>query len=386
MARRNPPPPPPRRSGPPSPKRVQTSLARVRQIAKSIPERDRPFDPSRAPTWRGSSRDLVVNGRTYEVRLVHKISPRDSDRKTVSLPESAFSDKNRLAAALRDAGIMGRGERLRSFRVEGDKVVAFPDRGIWHSFIIDMDSAGDYTPNGDIDPRDVPAHLRPAELRQEPEENGEDVGYYQSGRRLSESRDGWYQVEYATGSDYNGGSVNESNYRVLCEMLEEAHPDGSQPVVWARTSGGHGTYGVVVRYGDLDEGPREAIDALEDYPLMDEEDHSRLEMEQQDEAWENWAEDDFIKECAKHLGVDPYELKEQAEAAGVSWYAIFHQATEGANIYWEDQNGEGQWIDVKRAADKATDYIGGEKFPSYVSADMVDEYEKLGAVAERLQG
>ena len=60
MARRNPPPPPKR---PPTRKQLTGALARVRKFEREHTARERPFDPSRAPTWRGSSRDLVVNRR-----------------------------------------------------------------------------------------------------------------------------------------------------------------------------------------------------------------------------------------------------------------------------------------------------------------------------------
>src|SRR4030095_4264354 len=59
-ARKNPSPPPvPKR---PTPKQLTSSLARVRRMAASVNERDRPFNPERPGSWRGSSRDLVVNG------------------------------------------------------------------------------------------------------------------------------------------------------------------------------------------------------------------------------------------------------------------------------------------------------------------------------------
>ncbi|HXH93598.1 MAG TPA: hypothetical protein VNN25_18600 [Thermoanaerobaculia bacterium] len=68
--RRNPVPkaPPKRRfAGQPVPERQLTSaLQRVRAMSGQLDERERAFDPSRAPTWRGSSRDLVVNGSMDE--------------------------------------------------------------------------------------------------------------------------------------------------------------------------------------------------------------------------------------------------------------------------------------------------------------------------------
>ncbi len=191
------------------------------------------------------------------------------------------------------------------------------------------------------DKRDVPAHLHPAQLRDEPEENGESCGFCQG--YPSEVKNGWFQVEYATGSDYSGSSVTRSNYRVLCAMLEK-HETGA--VTWVRTPGGHGTYGIAVRYFELSEPMREAIDALEDYCLLDDSDHSELECDEQSEAWDNWARKDFVRELAKGLGKDPHELGEALTAE--QWYSVFHALCEASNTYCEDQGGEGPWIDLKR--------------------------------------
>mgnify|MGYP001610860389 CR=1 FL=1 len=101
----------------------------------------------------GEDAELEENpgsGGLYAVRLVHKISPSDRDTMpAVSLPEGAFSNRNMLARALRDAGVLSSGTQLASFRVEGDKVVAFPRGGIWHSVILTSEGeASDRTPNG----------------------------------------------------------------------------------------------------------------------------------------------------------------------------------------------------------------------------------------------
>lgn len=379
--RRNPPPPPPRRRSTQASARVATDLARVRRIASQLDERERPFDPRKRGSWQGSSRDLVVNGKGVRNGRDVKMS----DGYAYELADTGdFSSWRDSIDDDWDQEMVTKTE-ARGARLVGEKII---DGARCYVF-----ESGDKTKywaqvkhmarNGDVDERDIPEHLRKAEMRAEPEENGQDVGYSQGG--YSRTKPGWYQVEYATGSDYSGGSVNESNYRVLTQMLAEAHPADEQPVVWAATSGGHGTYGIVVRYGDLDEEIREAIDGLEDYPLLSEEDHGELEIDQQNEAWENWAKDDFVRECAKDLGIDPYELNERAEAAGIDWWRIFNIAQEKANVYWEDQQGAGQFIRVEKVADAATDFISGTKFPSHVDADTVEAYEKLGTIVSALQ-
>jgi hypothetical protein len=84
----------------------------------------------------------------YHVRLIHKIAPSLGDEVvSVELPDGAFADRSALGAALRKAlllpsfypglrTILGAGERIGSFRTEGDKVVAFPQGSIWHSIIL----------------------------------------------------------------------------------------------------------------------------------------------------------------------------------------------------------------------------------------------------------
>lgn len=75
------------------------------------------------------------------VRYVHKISPSAKDvHPDVEINADAFSNSKTLAKALRKAGVLGTGARIRNFRVEGDKVVVFPTMpGLttyWHSVIL----------------------------------------------------------------------------------------------------------------------------------------------------------------------------------------------------------------------------------------------------------
>jgi hypothetical protein len=85
----------------------------------------------------------------YNAHYVHKISPRpipyDSDG-PVEIRDKAFSNKNTLAKALRDADILGPGERLHSFRVEGERILVFPMRGIWHAIV--LEPADNYVAEG----------------------------------------------------------------------------------------------------------------------------------------------------------------------------------------------------------------------------------------------
>lgn len=73
----------------------------------------------------------------YSIKLVHRVAPSEKDVcHCNTLEPGDFSDSRKLAAALRRKGLLQSGVRLRSVRVEGNKTVCFPDRGIWHSLTI----------------------------------------------------------------------------------------------------------------------------------------------------------------------------------------------------------------------------------------------------------
>lgn len=91
--RRNPslPSAPPKRrfaGAPVTTQQERSALARVRRIAGSVNERERPFNPERAGSWRGSSRDLVVNGSSGTIKGVRL------DPFTVSFLDTALWSSN----------------------------------------------------------------------------------------------------------------------------------------------------------------------------------------------------------------------------------------------------------------------------------------------------
>jgi hypothetical protein len=197
----------------------------------------------------------------------------------------------------------------------------------------------------------------------EPEANGESMRYGSWDRGAPSDKTIWAELGYATGSDYSGSLVEVSNYNGLCELLEEHHPEGSVPVVWCRTHGGHGTFGLLVRYELLAEEVREAIDGLEDYPLLDNEAHSELECEAQNEAWESWAKRDFERAVCKHYGECDWP-------EGVDSYELFHVASDRASEYWINEQGSDMWIRLEPIVAEALRLIQGGEV-SYVSADFV---------------
>ena len=75
----------------------------------------------------------------YETRYVHKIAPNEKDvGPTVDIDPAALSSKTKLAAALRNAKVLSRGDRIDSFRIENDRIIVFPQASIWHSIILHL--------------------------------------------------------------------------------------------------------------------------------------------------------------------------------------------------------------------------------------------------------
>lgn len=111
----------------------------------------------------------------------------------------------------------------------------------------------------------------------------------------------------------------------------------------------------------------ETLEALESYPLISEDDHSALELELQEEAWESYVRDDWrraIRERLEELapnGDEParYWADDVADAiSDDTLAALLRSSSEAANVYWEEQccglTSSGFWIDLERCAEALT--------------------------------
>lgn len=95
------------------------------------------------------------------------------------------------------------------------------------------------------------------------------------------------QPAFLSGSDYSGDLINKSNHRVFLERFGEV--EGVY-----ETYGGYGSFGIAIRLDvyNSNEEIKEVIDGLEEYCIIDEEDHSALEYE---------ADQELVTEAAKDL-------------------------------------------------------------------------------------
>lgn len=165
-------------------------------------------------------------------------------------------------------------------------------------------------------------------------------------------------------SDYSGSTVERSNERVWAKEFAD-----SENEAWTTVGGGHGTTAVVIRVEAMTDEMREFLDALEDYPVADESDMSELELELQQEAWDNWAAREFKNLALKAATAEAVEMFPDADEGLVeeavdeafdnldkdALFQMFHDAAEAANEYWETETGGDQYIDMKRVVEKGLD-------------------------------
>ena len=103
--------------------------------------------------------------------------------------------------------------------------------------------------------------------------------------------------------------------------------------------------------------------SLESYCILDEDHHSSLELEQQEQAWDNHYREEWRQTLAKLLDSDDYAPEDadmfwhddQAEKISDDHlFTIFHQAMEDSNTYWEEETSgmcsHGWYVDLERLA------------------------------------
>jgi hypothetical protein len=151
----------------------------------------------------------------------------------------------------------------------------------------------------------------------------------------------WFDAQYTSGSDYSGSLVERSNYEALlekCGELEEEH--GSD---WYQTLyGGHRTYAILFHVIRAPDEIVELLKGLEDYPLIDEERESQLEMEAQNEAWENWGRRQYKQELEKLYKGDADKVSDE------ELDKHFEEWREHSNTYWVNESGSEMYIDIAR--------------------------------------
>jgi len=140
---------------------------------------------------------------------------------------------------------------------------------------------------------------------------------------------------------YEASSIRRSNNRTFKDMfskeLESADGDA---------------YGLALDVRFITEEMIETIESLESYPLISDDDHSYLEMDDQQQEWEDWAARDFRQALEKRFSIvleDDDKAEQIVEGIGdLSLASLFYALSDASSTYWEEEDCHGWWIDCKR--------------------------------------
>lgn len=176
-------------------------------------------------------------------------------------------------------------------------------------------------------------------------------------------------IDYATGGDYSGTLAEASNARSL-----------KRDFPWlVKICGGYGTFGVgyLGRRENQSDALIEAIDALTDYPLYDEDDHSALEHEREYEAWEFDGRDDFKRALVAYFNAqyepDEHDLSDEGFDAEVDllWSASVDRLQGGEGFL--NESGGNIYFPIGRVIEKYERDWPGMSRPGYDGSPSLDE-------------
>ena len=162
----------------------------------------------------------------------------------------------------------------------------------------------------------------------------------------------WLNDDCSWPGGYDAPSIYRSNARVFRDEFSKELAAGAD--------GDADGQSLDIRY--VTDEILETLAALESYPLISEDDHSQLEMELQEEAWQDWAKSDWrdavekaLKEYTPETAND-YWADETLDAVpdlDAKLAELFLACQEQTNEYW-DEAGTSQYVDIDAVA-KAID-------------------------------
>jgi hypothetical protein len=184
-----------------------------------------------------------------------------------------------------------------------------------------------------------------------PKEKTGTIGYCDLERGGHDNHVTWewmFEPDTMTFSDYSGSSVERANCQTFLEQHEET--EGVY-----ETTGGYGTMGVAITLSAITEEMIEILDALQDYPVIDDEALSALEMKLEDEDWDSWIKDDFRRALKKTLQLpdddpeadeDP-SVEEMIDAiTDEKLYEFYRERCEKTNTNWYAESAVGGYVDI----------------------------------------
>lgn len=152
---------------------------------------------------------------------------------------------------------------------------------------------------------------------------------------------------FFSSSDYGGSLVELSNLQAFLE------DHGKKPGVW-ELYGSYGSSGLALDVRFIDEDMLEELSSLQDYHVVSWDHLFHLELEKEQEAWEDWAREDYRKELQKRLEELFPEAEETIESRleeleEEKLFSLFQQAMESGNVYWKTE-ATSRYVDCQEVA------------------------------------
>ena len=165
-----------------------------------------------------------------------------------------------------------------------------------------------------------------------------------------------FEPNYMTYSDYSGSSLERAN----CDVFLEKHED-TEGVY--ETCGDFGTRGVAVMLSAITDDMLEDFESLEDYPSLDDDALSNLEMEMETEDWKAWIEHDLRRALKDALRLSDDDdkatcdpgIEEMIDALDdEKLFTLYRTLCERTSTYWKPESAVGGTIDLERLVKAAT--------------------------------
>ena len=154
------------------------------------------------------------------------------------------------------------------------------------------------------------------------------IGSDQSAINAIENTQEYYVMfNYFTAGDYCGSTVERSNYK----YMEENYSKWFDAGLMQYHSEAYGTDSILIKVTALkNEELRELLDALIDYPLIDDSLHSDMLCEAENEDWSDYIRDDIIREIENKFDhLTDEELSNLVDAAYSSGLINLEEETGG---------------------------------------------------------
>lgn len=168
---------------------------------------------------------------------------------------------------------------------------------------------------------------------------------------------------YLSFGDYdNSCAVERSNVRVFEEMYADCKGKD-----WIKITGHYGWECIAVRLSSENTEIIETLKYLENYPCLDDQDVSLMEMEMENESWDNWIKDDLIKELKK-LDPNNENIYNEDITDENKLMEYYNELKKRANEYFIVESGGNGYIDVEKLAN----YANCDELANFLVFEYID--------------